>query len=127
MFDTIKPKEAYAKMVKEGYHYLDVRTEEEFAAGHPVGATNIPLLVSSPEGRVMNKDFLQMVQAEIPADTKLVVGCASGGRAAKACEILANNGYANLCSCDGSFLGRKDPVSGAMLVKGWRDEGLPVA
>ena len=38
----ISPAEAQA-LVAEGWVYLDVRSEPEFAAGHPVGAHNVPL------------------------------------------------------------------------------------
>ena len=40
----ISPEEARDLMDKEGYVYLDVRSVPEFAAGHPTGAYNIPLL-----------------------------------------------------------------------------------
>ena len=39
----ISPAEAFAKMKDEGFTYVDVRTPEEFEAGHPEGARNVPL------------------------------------------------------------------------------------
>ena len=75
----ITPKEAFEKMTQEGYVYLDVRTPEEFAAGHPKGAINIPIFLSMPEGRQFNPKFLEWVQQTFSIDKKLVVGCQSGG------------------------------------------------
>ncbi|MBI4365362.1 MAG: rhodanese-like domain-containing protein, partial [Deltaproteobacteria bacterium] len=40
-FDSIRPREAYERM-QHGWTYLDVRSEQEFAAGHAKGAINIP-------------------------------------------------------------------------------------
>ena len=52
MVARISPEEAHAKVTNEGYAYVDVRTEAEFAAGHPAGAYNVPIA----EG-----DFLRVV------------------------------------------------------------------
>ena len=44
--------------------YIDVRTEREFAAGHPQGAVNIPVAFPDPaRGMVMNADFVKVVEA----------------------------------------------------------------
>ena len=45
--------------------YIDVRTEREFAAGHPQGAVNIPVAFPDPaRGMVMNADFVKVVEGE---------------------------------------------------------------
>ncbi len=126
-FETISPPQAFERIQKSGATYLDVRTHEEFAAGHAKGAVHIPLFVQGPVGRELNQDFLvQMAKIFPDKGASLVVGCAAGGRSGRACELLANAGYTELANIDGGFSGRRDPVSGACLVKGWKDEGLPV-
>jgi len=37
--------------------YLDVRTEEEFAQGHPAGAINLPVMFMIPGRPQPNPDF----------------------------------------------------------------------
>src|SRR5262249_59706377 len=62
--------------------YLDVRTVEEFDAGHPAGARNVPVLVLDPATRRPrpNPEFLAVVQRHLPPATPLLVGCQSGMR-----------------------------------------------
>lgn len=122
-YQNILPKEAYQK-TKEGYTYLDVRTPEEFKQGHAKGAVNIPIFLATPAGRQFNPEFLEMVQEKFSAETKLVIGCHSGGRSGKACQLLGEQGYKHLFNIDGGFGGRLDPTTGEQI-KGWQDEGLP--
>jgi rhodanese-related sulfurtransferase len=70
-------------LVKNGATLLDVRTVEEFAAGHLEGALNIPV------------DELAHRQAELGAqkDKPVVVYCQSGRRSAKARDLLAASGF----------------------------------
>jgi rhodanese-related sulfurtransferase len=105
--------------------YLDVRTEEEFEAGHPTGAINIPVMFMIPGRPQPNPDFLTVVEKTLPKGKKLVVGCLSGGRSQRACEMLEEAGYTDLTNVRGGFGGARD-ASGAIAVKGWRDAGLPV-
>lgn len=69
------------RKVSEGATLLDVRTPEEFAAGHANGAINIPVQV------------LASRLSEIPKDREVVVYCHSGRRSGQAAEILTNAGY----------------------------------
>lgn len=121
---NIFPKEAFEKITREGFTYLDVRTEKEFSQGHAKGAVLVPIFVSTPEGRQLNPDFVKQVQAKFKADTKLVIGCHAGGRSAKACELLAKAGYKNIFNIDGGFGGHVDPQTGEEI-KGWQACGLP--
>jgi rhodanese-related sulfurtransferase len=125
---SITPDAAHRLMTAtdQPHCYLDVRTVEEFEAGHPDGAINVPIAHMGSMGMQMNPDFLRVVQAVLPPETRLVVGCMSGGRSAKACELLASAGYATLFNVDGGFGGRRD-VMGQLIQKGWADLGLPVA
>ena len=61
--------------------FLDVRTPEEFGAGHIPGAINISLQ-TLPER--LN---------ELPKDKQLYVYCRSGNRSTKASKLLADAGF----------------------------------
>lgn len=106
--------------------YLDVRSEPEFSQGHAVGAINIPLLFLKVPGQPEpNAEFLAVAEKILPKDKKLVVGCMAGGRSQRACEVLEQAGYTDLTNVQGGFGGARD-ASGRVVVKGWRDAGLPV-
>jgi rhodanese-related sulfurtransferase len=106
--------------------YLDVRTEPEFEAGHPAGARNVPVLFVDPATREprLNPDFVTTVERHVPRGTKLVVGCQSGMRSLRACEILRGAGYTDVANVTGGFGGARDAMG--RTVPGWRDAGLPV-
>jgi rhodanese-related sulfurtransferase len=107
--------------------YLDVRTEDEFAQGHPAGAINIPVVFLRPGASPQaNDDFIRVAEQVLPRDKKLVVGCMAGGRSQRACELLEQSGYTDLTNVRGGFGGARD-ASGTIVVKGWRDAGLPVS
>jgi len=82
---------------------LDVRSPEEYAAGHIPGAINIP------------HSELATRLAEIPGakSTEIVVHCQAGGRAATAEKILVQEGYTDVRDLQGHF-------------GGWSQQGLPV-
>jgi rhodanese-related sulfurtransferase len=124
----ITPQEAYAQMAQDkDLVYLDVRTVPEFEAGHPPSALNIPVVLPDPAaGRMVpNPDFLPTVEATIPKDAKIIVGCMSGGRSQYAAEVLADAGYQHLANMQGGFGGARDPM-GRVVMPGWQDYGLPV-
>jgi len=122
----LDPPEAYQTLETNAEAvYLDVRTEEEFEAGHPTGAINVPVMFMIPGRPQPNPDFLTVVEKTLPKGKKLVVGCLSGGRSQRACEMLEEAGYSDLTNVRGGFGGARD-ASGAIAVKGWRDAGLPV-
>ncbi|MCX9013026.1 MAG: rhodanese-like domain-containing protein [Candidatus Methanoperedens sp.] len=70
---------------------LDVRTQEEYDAGHIRGSTLIPVQVL--------KERLD----EIPKDKKILVYCRTGGRSAQASEILVNNGFKEIYNMKGGI------------------------
>lgn len=70
------------RQVEAGALLLDVRTPEEFAAGHLPGALNIPV------------QKLGDRMAELPArDRPIVVYCRSGQRSRRAVRALREAGY----------------------------------
>jgi len=106
--------------------YLDVRTEGEFAAGHPAGAINIPVAFPGAGGQMqMNPDFLATVEAAIPKSTKIICGCQVGGRSQAAADMMSKAGYEDLTNMQGGFGGLQDPTTGEVIT-GWQDEGYPV-
>ncbi len=107
--------------------YVDVRTEDEFANGHPECAINLPVVFFKGPGQIeVNAEFLLVAEKILPRNKKLVVGCMAGGRSQRACEMLEQVGYTDLTNVRGGFGGARNPA-GQLLVKGWRDEGLPVS
>ena len=107
--------------------YLDVRTEPEFAQGHPEGAINVPVVfIKGPGQMELNGEFVNVVAKVLPREKKLVVGCLAGGRSQRACELLEAAGYSDLTNVRGGFGGARD-ASGEIVVVGWRDAGLPVS
>lgn len=121
------PPEAYEALKSNpDAIYLDVRTEGEFAAGHPANAINLPVLISKAPGQMqLNLEFMDVAEKVLPRNAKLVVGCMSGGRSQRACEMLEEAGYTDLTNVVGGFGGQRD-ASGAVVVAGWKDAGLPV-
>jgi rhodanese-related sulfurtransferase len=125
MYKTVTPKEAKALIDEEGYRYVDVRSEFEYRQGHAVGAYNVPLAQMEPGvGMTPNPAFAGVMEANFPKDAKLVLACKSGGRSARACEMLARSGYTNLVNMDGGLDGRFSPM-GALAQNGWTQESYP--
>jgi rhodanese-related sulfurtransferase len=107
--------------------YLDVRTESEFAQGHPAGAINVPVVfIKGPGQMELNGEFVDVVAKTSPLGKKLVVGCLAGGRSQRACELLEAAGYTDLTNVRGGFGGARD-AAGQVVIAGWRDAGLPVS
>ena len=82
---------------------VDVREPEEFAAGHPVGARNVPLnqMEAKLAGAVKNK--------AVP----VLLFCASGARAQRAVAIAKKLGYE-----------KAQAVAGGL--RSWKEANLPV-
>lgn len=97
---TIDVQEAFAR-ARKGARLIDVRSEREFAAGHPKGARNLP------PTRLRNGDG-----GLDPADEMLLI-CASGHRSLREARRLAKMGYTNVAN-----------VGGGMIA--WQRAGLPV-
>lgn len=74
-----------------GYVILDVRTQEEFAAGHIPGAICLPNeeIGKEPPAKLENKD------------QEIFVYCRSGRRSKEAAQKLADMGYTNIIEFGG--------------------------
>ncbi|MGE3779161.1 MAG: rhodanese-like domain-containing protein [Pirellulaceae bacterium] len=75
------PPEEVAKLLRKGALLVDVRTKLEAKRGIAPGATHISLFTIK---RHLN---------ELPRDRDIVVYCGTGGRAAKAKQILEAAGF----------------------------------
>ena len=82
----ISPAELLKRLGQPGFVLLDVRTPEEFAAGHIAGAQNID---------VEADDFAQRIETLDPKGAYLVY-CHSGRRSAMAAEQMASAGFTDI-------------------------------
>ena len=122
MYEELGVQEA-SQRLSEGWIYLDVRTPQEFEGGHPEGAVNVPFALIGPGGMMPNPAFTQVVSRLYDTDAKLLVGCASGGRSSRGCQMLAQVGFKHLVNVEGGYSGVRDGV-GQVVVQGWADAGL---
>lgn len=77
--------------IDRGVTLIDVRTAEEFAAGHIDGAINIPFEIIVPE----------LAKLNIDTDDEVVLYCRSGNRSGIAQESLVKQGYTNTYNAGG--------------------------
>jgi rhodanese-related sulfurtransferase len=107
--------------------YIDVRTEGEFANGHPQGAVNIPVAFPDPaRGMTVNSDFVKVVEANFRREKKIIVGCQAGPRSTAAANLLQQAGFQDVSNMLGGFGGMRDPT-GKVSAPGWAASGLPVS
>jgi len=90
----IAPEEL-ARRIAEGSAplVLDVRSRDEFAAGHVRGAVNVP------HSELPHR----LDELDVAADTEVVVYCQSGRRAGIASEALAEAGFERVMHLEGHW------------------------
>jgi len=97
--------EGYKKLAESGEKFvlIDVREDNEYAAGHAAGAMHL--------GKgIIERD----IEAKVPDhDAKLVLYCGGGFRSALAGDALSKMGYTDVISLDGGW-------------RAWTGAGLPV-
>lgn len=102
---ALSPIELRDRTVRDaaGLFILDVREADEFVSGlgHIPGSVLIPL------GQLGDR------LAEVPRDKAVVAVCRSGGKSARAAELLLSKGWRETYSLSGG-------------VQAWKDEKLPV-
>ena len=122
----VSPSEA-KNLLDLGYHYVDVRSVEEFDALHPSGAINVPVLLPGPHGGVSaHTEFLTVMARLFPRDAKIVVGCATGMRSLRAAELLLGAGFTDVVDQRAGMDGVRSAFGG-LLEPGWTEAGLPVS
>lgn len=87
--------------LKPGAQFIDVRTPEEFVAGHAEGAVNIPL------------DKLESEYSKLNKNQPVYLICQTGRRSQKAAEQLAQKGFRQLINIEGG-------------TSAWTASGLPL-
>ena len=123
----IDPEEARVLLdSEEGYTYLDVRTEEEFAAGHVPAAVNIPVVEKNPmgPGLVPNPDFSSQVEQQFDKDRKIITLCLRGVRSMHAATMMVGLGYTQVVDMQGGYDAEMD-ARGNVVVEGWARRNFP--
>ena len=77
--------------VGEGAYLLDVREDDEWAAGHAPEAHHLPMME------------IPARLADVPQDGDVVVVCRMGGRSAQVVAYLRRNGWDNVRNLDGGM------------------------
>lgn len=124
----VTPQQAHDVLIADPtVVYIDVRSEREFANGHPAGAVNIPVAFPDPaRGMMANPDFVSVVEKNFSKDKKIIVGCQAGPRSTAAARMLEQAGYQDVSNMLGGFGGMRDAM-GTVVAPGWAASGLPVS
>jgi rhodanese-related sulfurtransferase len=77
--------------VPHGAYLLDVREDDEWAAGHAPGAHHLPM------------QDVPARMGEVPMDDDVYVICRSGGRSAQVTAYLLANGFDQVRNVDGGM------------------------
>ena len=100
---SVSPAQATQLINRQDALVIDVREPAEFAAGHLLGAKNLPLArLAAPGAEVAKRK-----------DRPVIVYCDGSDRAGKAAGALKKLGFARVLSLSGG-------------IKAWQDAGLPV-
>uniref|UniRef100_A0A7V4AN20 Rhodanese-like domain-containing protein n=1 Tax=Thermus tengchongensis TaxID=1214928 RepID=A0A7V4AN20_9DEIN len=90
-YQNVGPEELY-RALESGAVVVDVRTPQEFAAGHVPGAINLPV------------EAIASWADQVPKDKPVYLYCRSGNRSRQAAEYLKKKGYTNLYNLEGGIL-----------------------
>ena len=91
---SIFPKEASAMYAGQKAVIVDVREDSEWNEQHIPGAIHIPLAQ-------LNARLSELKQYK---DSPVITQCRSGGRSAKALDVLKSAGFANVYNMDGGII-----------------------
>ncbi len=93
-FDLRAEAFAQALQANSAAQLIDVRTPEEFAAGHITGAKNID---------INDPDFMDHVE-QLDAAGSYYIYCRSGARSARACMLMQDAGIKQVHNLAGGIL-----------------------
>lgn len=99
----VSPQEMKQFIDMNQVQLIDVRTPEEYEAGHLINSENLNFFDETFEAELDKLD----------KNAPVCVYCKSGGRSAKAAEILKKKGFKAIYNLDGGIMG-------------WEKEGLPI-
>lgn len=94
---TVSVEEFAQFITQPDVQILDVRTPEEFEAGHIQGAVMIDYR-TDPDG------FLAKAEAQLQKDKPVALYCRSGKRSHSAAEMMVKAGFTQLVELDGGIL-----------------------
>ena len=92
--ESISPKEASAMSTEQKAVIIDVREDSEWNEQHIPGAIHIPL------GQ-LNERLSELKQYK---DSPVITQCRSGGRSAKAFDVLKTAGFSKVYNMDGGII-----------------------
>ena len=69
--------------------------------------------------------FVAAMRARFPKDARVVLGCKSGGRSARAAALLEAEGYTAVLEQRAGWDGERGPF-GEVVTPGWKRAGLPI-
>jgi rhodanese-related sulfurtransferase len=100
----VGPQQATELINREDAVVVDLRSMADFAKGHIINSTNIP----------MTSLKTQMGQLEKYKQRPIILSCNSGGQSAAACRLLRSNGFEQVYNLKGGLLA-------------WQNSKLPVS
>ncbi|KAJ6919211.1 thiosulfate sulfurtransferase 16 [Populus alba x Populus x berolinensis] len=109
---TSVPVRVAHELHQAGHRYLDVRTPDEFSAGHAAGAINIPYMYRVGSGMTKNPKFVEEVSSHFRKHDEIIVGCQLGKRSMMAATDLLAAGFTAVTDIAGGFAA-------------WTQNGLP--
>ena len=92
--ESISPQEASAMYAGQKAVIVDVREDSEWNAGHIPGAIHIPL------GQLNDR----LSELKPYKDRPVITQCKSGGRSAKALDLLKSAGFSTVYTMDGGII-----------------------
>ncbi|MDD1605500.1 MAG: rhodanese-like domain-containing protein [Methylococcaceae bacterium] len=92
--ELVSPKEASTLTSEKKAVIVDVREDDEWNGGHIAGAIHIPL----------NQLDARLPELKQYKDTTIITQCKSGGRSAKALDVLKSAGFSKVYSMDGGIV-----------------------
>lgn len=93
----INPRDAQELVQKGDITIVDVRTPDEYRAGHIAGSVNI---------NIADPTFLDKITA-IPKEAICLVYCGSGGRSSRAAGTMTQQGFSDVYNLTGGITGWK--------------------
>ena len=92
--ESISPEEALAMHAGQKAVIVDVREDSEWNEQHIPGAIHIPLAQLND----------RLSELKPYKDSPVITQCRSGGRSAKALDVLKSAGFANVYNMDGGLI-----------------------
>ncbi len=100
---SLNPDQFYSELSSGKYTLLDIRTQEEYAAGHLNNAKLVDYYKT--------KEFSNYLKS-LDKNGNYLIYCRSGNRSKEALKLMKDMGFSNAAELDGGY-------------QAWVDKGLP--